>query len=74
MDKEKALQFHCDHDFKNKSKRKWLEHDKLKDIFIAHQKDIARNATYESRTGCADTPKPTKMSKCNHSRFGCKGK
>ena len=74
MDKEKAVRFHRDHDVKNKAKRKTLEHEKLKELVVAHQKDVSRNATYESRTGCADTPTITKTSTCIHSRFGCKGK
>ena len=72
MDKEKVARYHRDHDFKNKAKRKKLEHEKFYNEYVAHQKDVARNLTYESRTGCADAPKTT--STCVHGDFGCDGK
>ena len=72
MDNEKVARYHRDHEYGTKAKRKRLEHEKFKKEFIAHQKDVERNATYESRTGCATAP-PEKESLCKHAPFGCKG-
>ena len=72
MDKEKVARYHRDHEYETKVKRKRLEHEKFKNEFIAHQKDIQRNATYDPRTGCAIAPQ--KESLCVHAQFGCKGK
>lgn len=72
MDNEKVARHHCDHQYKTKAKRKRLEHEKFKEEFIAHQKDIKRNTTYDPRTGCATALE--KESLCKHALFGCKGK
>ena len=74
MDKEKVVRFHRDHDFQTKKKRKRLEHEKFKKEFLEHQKDVARNATYESRTGCAKSNEKEVVSTCKHAKFGYKGK
>ena len=74
MDGEKVKRFHRDHDFQTKKKRKRLEHEKFKKEFLEHQKDVARNATYESRTGCAQSKEKEMVSTCKHAKFGCKGK
>ena len=76
MDKEKAARYHRDHDFQNKAKRKRLEHEKFHKEYLDWQKDLARNATYKSRTGCDDapsTPSQPKPNTCKHAMFGCKG-
>ena len=73
MDKEKAIRFHRDRDFKTKKKRKRLEHEKFKNEFVNHQKDVARNATYQSLTGCAQSKEKETVSSCIHAAFGCKG-
>ena len=76
MDKEKVVQFYHNHKFKTKAKRKRLEHKKLKELVVAHEKDVARNATYKSRTGCEDPPDntATATNTCLYSKYGCKGK
>ena len=79
MDKEKVVRFHRDHEFKSKAKRKSLEHKKLNALFVQYQKDVARNATYKSQTGCDDMPttkktRKTKTNTCLHSKYGCEGK
>ena len=53
MDRENMVRFYRNHDFQTKKKRKRLEHEIFKKKFIEYQKDVVRNATYESRTGCA---------------------
>ena len=70
LDKEKVSRYHHDHDFKNKVKRKRSEHEKFAKEYLVHQKDVNRNATYQSHTGCADEPS---ANTCKHSKFGCKG-
>ena len=76
MDKEKVVQFHRNHEFKIKAKRKRIEHEKLNAVYLQYQKDVTRNTMYKSQTGCDDTPttKKTKKSACLHSKFGCEGK
>ena len=74
MDKERAVRFHRDHDYQYKKRRKRLEHDKFRQEYIAHQKDVARNATYQSCTRCEGGGSPEVTSTCVHAKFGCKGK
>ena len=81
LDKVKVARYHRDHDFKNKAKRKRLEHEKFTKEYQDWQKDVARNATYASRTGCDDNtpsqpsqPSQPPPSTCIHSAFGCDGK
>ena len=74
LDKEKAARFHRDHNFENKRKRKRLEHEKFYKEYIAHQKDVARNDTYESCTGCEATAGVASESSYIPRNYGCEGK
>ena len=74
MDREKVVQFHCNHDFQTKKKRKRLEHEKFKMEYANYQKDVARSATYASCTGCAPSNERGMVNTCKHAKFGCKGK